>query len=295
MHYDRYVYRPPSEANSLLLQVTVGCAHNTCTFCSMFKDTKFCVSPMAEIKSDILEAARFSPGTKRVFLLNGDAFVLSADTLLEIASFIHEHLPNVQTISTYASILNIFDKSVDQLKQLRAAGINELYIGLESGHDQVLANICKGYTSAQALAMMQRLDQAGIDYYTIILSGVAGKGLGVENALATAALLNQVDSCGVFPMSLVLMEGTKMYDQKRRGDFVEPSEHERLLEVKTLLENLTVKKPTMFSSQHNTNAVPLGGMLPADTQKFIQSLERIMESTDEARLNRLVNRQAKTI
>ena len=295
MHYDRNVYRPPSEATSLLLQVTVGCSHNECTFCNMFSGSCFRVSPWEEVESDLREAARTGPHTTRVFLLNGNAFVLSYERLRNIVTAIRAYLPQCETICMYASIPNIQDKTVAQLKELRALGVNELYIGLESGYDPALAFVKKGYTAQEAVEMLQKLDEAGVDYYSIVLTGIAGAHNGVTNAMATAEVLNQVRSAAVFPMSLVVIPGTPIHRQVQQGEFTEATELERLLEVKTLLERLELKRPTMFSSQHNTNTMPLGGMLPKDRAKFIAALDKTLRTADSAALDKAFRRSSRRI
>ena len=150
MNMTGIVYRPPYEANSLLLQVTLGCSHNKCTFCYMYPDVRFKVCPMEEVEADIEEAARYCPNVKRVFLEHGDAFVLSAERLLKIADAIHRKLPKAETIAMYASIQNIKTKTDEELRQLRAAGIHGLDIGVESGLDAALSYMNKGHTAEEA-------------------------------------------------------------------------------------------------------------------------------------------------
>ena len=176
MNYMGTIYRPPFEAASLLLQVTVGCSHNKCSFCYMYPDVPFSVSPLSEVEADIDEASRLYPNVERVFLENGDAFVLSADKLEHIADMIHKKLPKVETISMYASIQNIRGKSDEDLRRLRQCGINELNIGTESGLDKALIKMNKGHTAKESIHELLRLKDAGMDYgLNIILGGTGSK------------------------------------------------------------------------------------------------------------------------
>ena len=191
MHYTGTIYRPPFEARALLLQVTTGCSHNRCSFCTMYRDEQFRMEPLEQIEEDLEEAREYVPGVKRVFLENGDPFALSADRLEQIAVMIQAYLPKVETIAMYASIKNVIGKTDEELKRLRTLGINELNIGVESGLDEALTYMNKGYTAEQAVYELKRLRAAGIDYGANIILGCAGAALHHENAAATAALLNE--------------------------------------------------------------------------------------------------------
>ena len=174
MHYTGTVWRPPFEFRSLLLQVTTGCSHNGCSFCSMYRNTPFRVSPMEEIQADLTEAARRFPETERIFLLSGDAFVLPAEKLLEIAEAAHQALPGLKTISCYASVQNVKNKTVPELKALRAAGINEPNFGIETGLPDLLKAMNKGFTIEEAREQLGKLREAGMDFSAnLILGGAA--------------------------------------------------------------------------------------------------------------------------
>lgn len=255
MKYDQVIYRPPSEAYTLLLQVSSGCSHNKCSYCSMYKGTPFKMESLEQIEKDLIKAKKTHKNTPRIYLLNGDPFCLSANKLKSVAKLIHKHLPNCKTISMYASISNIKDKTMQELKELRSLGINDLYIGVETGFDESLKRINKGNTSKEASTQLQRLNEASIDFISIIMYGVAGKGRGIENALATAHLLNSVQSKAIALMNLTLIPGTDLYEEGKRGDFVEASEKEKLIEEKTLIQNLNVKDDTLFSSIHISKVV----------------------------------------
>lgn len=276
MKYDKNIYRPPSEAYTLLLQVTSGCSHNDCTYCSMYEDVQFKTETLEQIEKDLIEAKALHKDTERIYLLNGDPFSLSASRLKSIAGLIHKHLPKCKTISMYASIKNIENKTIEELKELRALGINDLYIGIESGNDRALKYMNKANTSSQAIEELQKLNRASIDFISIIMYGIAGKGKGVENALDTAKLLNSVRSKAIAVMNLTLIPGTDLFQEAMKGNFIEASQKEKLIEVKTLIENLHLKDETLFSSIHMSNIESLNGILPRDKEAFINRLNKVI-------------------
>ena len=283
MHYTGPVYRPPFEANSLLLQVTVGCSHNKCAFCTMYRDTPFAVCPAEQVAADIEEAARRWPGATRVFLENGDAFVLSADRLEQIAEVIHAKLPKVQTITMYASILNVRAKSDEDLRRLRAAGINELNIGVESGLDEALTLMNKCYTAKEANDELLRLREAGFDYCLNIIFGAAGKAHRRENAEATAALLNAAKPFLIFTGTVHADPGCPLYADMQSGAFTEPSFGEYLEEEELLLNNLTLED-TYFFGVHPSNVLPMRGVLPRDKEAMLGAIQE-MRAHMGSRLN----------
>ncbi len=274
MKYDEVIYRPPSEAYTLLLQVTSGCSHNKCSYCSMYKDVNFKMESLEQIEKDLIEAKKTHKNTEKIYLLNGDPFSLSADRLKSIAKLINKHLPNCETISMYTSISNIKDKTMEELKELKALGISDLYIGVETGFDESLEYINKGNTSKEAIEQLKRLNEADIDFISIIMYGIAGKGKGIDNALATAKLLNSVKSKAIALMNLTLIPGTDLYEEALKGNFIEASEKEKLIEEKALIENLNLKNKTLFSSIHMSNIESLNGFLPRDKEYFINKLDK---------------------
>ena len=283
MHYTGPVYRPPFEANSLLLQVTVGCSHNKCAFCTMYHETPFAVCPMEQVEADIEESARRYANATRVFLENGDAFVLSADRLEQIAEAIHAKLPKVQTITMYASILNVRTKTDEELRRLRALGINELNIGVESGLDEALKLMNKCYTAAEAKDELQRLKAAGFDYCLNIIFGAAGAGHWRENAEATAALLNNAKPFLIFTGTVHADPGCPLYEDMQSGAFTEPTFGEYLEEEELLLNRLTLEE-TYFFGVHPSNVLPMRGLLPRDREAMLDAI-REMRAHMGSRLN----------
>ena len=270
------VYRPPYEANSLLLQVTLGCSHNKCTFCYMYPDVKFTVCPMEQVEADIDEAVQYCPDVERVFLEHGDAFVLSADRLMQIADAIHRKLPKVETIAMYASIQNIKHKTDAELRRLRDAGINGLDIGVESGLDAALRYMNKGHTAKEAEEQLLRLTKAGIDYSFNAILGCGGSDLWKENAEATAALINAVQPHLLFIGTLHAQPGCKLYGDMKSGVFKECTCGQLLDEQEQLIRCLDLKDTYYFGS-HPSNLVPMQGRLPKRKQDMIEAVQEMRE------------------
>ena len=276
MHYTGTIYRPPFEARSLLLQVTTGCSHNRCSFCTMYRDEPFRMEPLDQIEEDLVEARQYVPNVTRVFLENGDPFALSADRLEQIAVMIHAYLPRVETIAMYASVKNVIGKSDEELRRLRNLGINELNIGVESGLDEALAYMNKGYTSEQAKYELNRLKEAGIDYGANIILGCAGPERRHENATATAALLNETKPYLIFTGTIHSDPGCPLYEDMQSGRFVESTFGEYLDEEEELLELLDLTDCYLFGL-HPSNIVTMHGNLPEDKEAMLALIRKRRE------------------
>ena len=260
MHYTGQVYRPPLEAYTPLLEVTYGCSHNACAFCTMYHQTKFGISPLEDVESDIIEISETFPGhIDRIYLLNGDPFMLPTERLLEIADLIHKYLLDVKTITSYASFYNLKNKSIEDMKALRKAGYNELWFGVETGDPEVLAWLNKGADLEKYYEGLDKMKEAGMDYFAIVMQGIKGAGKSKENALATAKVLNYYPAKGIFIMSTDVQRGSKLYKMRERGEFVETTNRENLIEQISLLENLDVPGDVLYSSGHIVNLVKVTG------------------------------------
>ncbi|MDO0823811.1 radical SAM protein [Desulfosporosinus nitroreducens] len=282
MHYTGTIYRPPAEAKTLLLQVTVGCSHDRCTFCSMYKDVPFRIEPIEQIEEDLREFRSERPDAKRVYLVGGDPFVLSFERLKIIAEKIKEYLPLCETISMYARVTNIKTKSTEELKALRSLGINHLYIGIETGHDETLTQIHKGNTAEEAVVQCKRLEEVGITYHGIYLNGLAGHSKGEISALETAEFFNQLKPKSIGITSLTLIPGTNLYEQKLKGEFVEATEFERVKELKCFIEHLDTN--TKVFANHVSMATPVVGKIPEDRPKMLKVLQDTIDDFDEDEL-----------
>lgn len=273
MKYEGTTYRPPPEADTPLLQVTVGCAHNRCTFCGMYRDVSFRRIPMAQIESDLKELRGIFPRADRVFLVNGDAFVLKADLLKEIAAKVKNTFPECRTISMYASISNIRSKSDQDLIELKEAGINDLYVGVETGWDRIVEDINKGHTEDEARQQLERLNRVGIRHIASLMLGVAGKGKGLENARHTAAFLNHTRPVMIWIGTLAVFKGTELYEKMAEKTFIPPTEGEILEEEKALIQAIDLDD-VMVYGVHPTNTVRVSGRLPKDRQAMIDAIDR---------------------
>lgn len=295
MKYDDQIYRPPKEARSLLLQVTNGCTHNKCRFCGMYRNVKFGMESLEQIESDIIEASRhpFYRNSKRVFLLNGNPFVLKADRLIKIAELIHKYIPTVEVISMYASIKDIESKSDEELKAIKEAGISDLYIGVESGNQKALEFINKGNTVDEAVREMKRLDQYGYYYYAMVLTGLMGEGVekAIENGKMTGEMLSKVNCRAIFPMSVTLVPGTELWEMTQRGEYKEATEYDRLVELKALVENLNPESTALLSSAHNSNTMFIKGILPNDREKMLNKINEIFEESTAEEMQSWIDRK----
>lgn len=274
MHYEGITWRPPFEADSLLLQVTTGCSHNKCAFCTMYSDVEYKVSPMSEIDEDIAEARRTFNGRKRVFLENGDAFSLSADRLARIAEKINVAFDDFSYISCYASIKNIKDKTVEQLKQLKDLKFDRLNVGVESALDDVLTYLNKGFTSAEAYEQLDKLNQAGIKYCLNFIIGSEGFGNYRRSAEANAEMVNRLKPYMIFVGTLHYEEGCRLYDDIKNGVFKENTLRQIMTEELEFIKG--IKSDTIFFGTHPSNALPLCGVLPRDGEKLVGDITSLM-------------------
>ncbi|WP_319548964.1 radical SAM protein [Desulfogranum marinum] len=284
MKYTPPVYRPPFEANSLLLQVTAGCSHNKCAFCSMYNNVPFQVEQLEQIEKDLVEARRLYPSVKRVFLVSGDPFVLKVNQLIRIAEKVNHHLPEVETIAMYASIANITSKNNEELKALRSLKINDLNIGLESGLPSVVKNLNKGFTIQQAKVQCKRLATAGFDFSLNIIIGAAGNTMWEENALASAKIINEIQPHLIFVAALHLEEDCELATRLQQGSFIENTLRENIEEEILLLQNLELDR-TRFFAVHPSNAIPVDGYLPEEKGKLLEILKNGRDSIEAEWLN----------
>ena len=265
------MFRPPFEAASLLLEVAHGCSHNACAFCTMYRGVPFQLEPMERVEECVRTAAVRRPGVKRVFLEHGDAFALSAERLIRIAELIHAYLPRVEMIAMYASIKNIASKSDDDLERLREAGIGDLNVGVESGLDEALRWMNKGYTAVQARHELLRLKRAGIPWGANVILGAAGPALRSKNAIATAELLSATQPNLIFTGTLHADPGCPLYEAIKSGAFAESTFGEYFDEEETLIERLELDD-CVFFGLHPSNVVTMEGRLPQDKDRLLAEL-----------------------
>ncbi len=271
MNYDPPLYRPPSESASLLLQVTVGCSHNKCLFCEMYRDKPFRLKPWHEIEEDILEATRFR--LRRVFLCDGDALILPQDDLVQILESIQEHMPWVERVGTYADARSILRKSPEELQTLQQLGLGIIYHGIESGDDEILKQFRKGSTAAQAVEAAGRVIDAGITYSCMVLLGLGGLERSAEHARATAEVLNQIQPNYVGVLSTMVIEGGRLDEMMAAGKFTLPGRTAMTKELRMLVEHLQLGN-CLFTSNHASNHLAIRAVLPQDKPKTLAYIDK---------------------
>ena len=272
MKYTGTIWRPPFEADSLLLQVTVGCSHNKCTFCSMYQDLPFGIESMDQVEADLKEARATYRHVERVFLVNADPFCLSGKKLKALAEKIIAILPEVKSIGMYASVQNIVGKSDGELAELRSLRVRSLNIGMESGMAEVLRELNKGFTLDEARHQLGRLNRAGIEFSLNIILGAAGGKRYRENALASAQVVNETNPSLIFIATLHLEHTCSLRRDLINGIFKEDTLRQTIEEERLFLENLDLSN-TRFFGLHPSNAIGLNGILPADKSRMLRELD----------------------
>jgi len=277
MHYDMPLFRPPSEGENLILQATLGCSFNNCSFCSMYKSKAYRARPRDEVFADIAALARHWPGAHRVFLADGDAFGLPTDELLAIAERLAESFPALQRISAYATPLNILRKTPEELERLKASKLSLVYLGIESGSAEVLKRIGKGVTPERMGESIAKARAAGIKISATVILGLGGQRLAEAHMAETAALVNQAPPHYLSTLQLtVLPDVAAGFMARWDGDFQFQDDDGVLAEQHRLLELLAPPHPVIFRSNHASNCLPLAGNLPKDKARLLAEIERAM-------------------
>ncbi|HOX46165.1 MAG TPA: radical SAM protein [Myxococcota bacterium] len=276
IRYDWPLYRPPSEADSLIFQATLGCSHNRCAFCVNYQAKRFRPRKAAELEAEIAWAARELPDTRRVFLADGDAFVLPSRRLLPVLRRLHEALPRLERVSAYAGPGNLRNKSDAELRELRQAGLGLLYFGLESGDDEVLRRIDKGYTQDEMVAACERLQAAGFDLSVTVILGLAGPRGSRRHAEATARALDRIRPRWAAALTLMLEPRQPGFAEAYGDPDWRPLEPlEILAECHALLSGMQADGVT-FRSNHASNYLALAGELQRDKPALLAELERVL-------------------
>jgi len=276
MKYEGSIYRPPSEAYSLIVQITIGCSHNKCTFCSMYKDKKFRIRDIQEIKEDLLEASKVYKNIKRIFLADGNALAMKTADLLEILLYIKEFFPVCKRVGIYSAPKDILRKTDEELATLKSAGLGIAYMGVESGSDVILRNINKGVIASEMIEAGKKMMRSGIKLSVTLISGLGGKKLWREHALESAKVISAISPDYLGLLTLLLESGTEMYQQVENGEIELLSPKEIMMETYELLSNIDVKD-CIFRSNHASNYVALEGTLPKDKAGLLKQLETIIE------------------
>lgn len=279
MRYEGNIFRPPSEAYSLIVQVTIGCSHNKCTFCSMFKDKDFRVRELSEVVEDLKSARESYRRVDKIFLADGDALCLSNSKLLEILGHCRDIFPECKQVTLYGSPQDVIRKSLDELKELKQAGLKMVYIGAESGSDKVLEAIVKGASREEIIRSVQKIEAAGIMASVTFISGIAGKDGWKEHAELSGTMISEMEPSYVGLLTLMLESGTPIMDDVKAGRFELLSPEEVVAETLVMIENIDVTKKCVFRSNHASNYLSLRGDLPKDKDKMLAQLRKAMADT----------------
>ena len=273
MNYEGAIYRPPSEARSLIIQATVGCSHNKCRFCSMYKDKKFRIRDLDEVKKDITDAENHYKYVNRIFIADGNALAMSTPDLLVILEHISFTFPDCERVGIYATPKDILRKSVTDLESLKNAGLGVIYLGIESGNPEVLKRVEKGATREEIIAAGKKIMATDIKLSVTIISGLGGPLLSNEHAIDSATMVNEISPDYLGILTLMIEEGAPIMEDLRNGTFSLLSPNEILKELLIFLENIDLKGPTLFRSNHASNYIPLGGVLPNDKSRLIKEIK----------------------
>ena len=280
MRYEGNIFRPFSEAASYLLQCTVGCSHNRCTFCGMYKDKKYRVRQLREILDDIRMAKDYYGDVEKVFLCDGDAIAIETETLLKIIHALYEAFPSLRHVGSYVGPQSTLTKSSAELRALRSAGLTKAYIGVETGDDELLKKVHKGVGRAEMLEAGRRLVEAGINLSAMVLLGLAGPGeASGRHALATAQICDEMKPQYLAALTVTPVPGTVLYRQVQKGEFQLLDPFETLAEMKMIFENITLD-PLKFVGTHASNYLPITGTLQKDKQKMIAMVDQVLTGRD---------------
>lgn len=276
MRYSGSVYRPPSEAESLIVQITLGCSHNKCTFCSMYKDKPFKIRPLEDVLEDLRYARKAYPQVQKVFLADGDALILPMDSLRTILMTISELFPECKRVGIYGSPKSILLKTPEELTELRTLGLGIVYLGVETGNDPLLKAICKGVSRAEMILAGQTVKASGLKLSAMIISGLGGSHAWQDHARDSASAISAMDPDYVGLLTLLVSPGTELYEEVHKGSFTLLSPEEVFLETKLFVEQLDLTN-AVFRSNHASNYVALSGNLPQDKQRLLSQIDQALE------------------
>lgn len=272
------IYRPPSEAQSLIIQATVGCNHNRCTFCGSYRDKRFAIRSLQEIREDLADARYMGP-VQRVFLADGDALCIPQRKLVEILDAVNEYIPSVERIGIYGNAKNILKKSLEDLVALRERKLGIIYLGVETGDSALLEKICKGATYDQLVEAAQRVKQAGIVLSVTVLLGIGGETGSLKHARETARILTDMDPDYVGALSVILVPGTPLHDEFVRGEFSLPDPFGLIEELRIMIAESSFSH-CVFRSNHASNYLPVKATLPADKSAILAAIDRVLSRRD---------------
>jgi radical SAM superfamily enzyme YgiQ (UPF0313 family) len=281
IRYEGDIYRPPSEAHSLILQATLGCSYNRCTFCAMYRQKRFSQRSLTDLVSEIGWAAENLPGVRKVFLADGDALIAKASFLAKLLDEITLKLPGLARVSCYASPQALMVRSVEEMSLLREKGLTLYYLGIESGHDGVLAELEKGVDGEEMIAAANKATEAGVKLSTMILLGAGGRELSCEHARESARVVNAIQPRFLSTLVMTPVQGTPLFESAARGEVEELAPEELAFELHEFLDSLELTS-TVFRSNHASNYLALAGNLPRDKEALLSELRAALRDPARA-------------
>lgn len=276
MNYVGNLIRPPSEADSIILQVTVGCSYNKCTFCAPYKGVPFQLKDPETVAADLQFARTHCQRQRRLFLADGDVLILSQTLLVQLLQKIRQTLPWVKRVSLYGNARSVRSKSIDQLLELKSLGLDRVYMGLESGCDEVLAAVRKGETAASMIAAAEKVNHVGLFLSVTVLLGLGGMALSHSHARETARVLRRMAPKQIAALTLMVLDNTPLGEAQRAGDFALPAAQGILQELHLLVSGLHGVR-CQFHANHASTYLPLSGRLPKDQGQLLTSIEEAMK------------------
>ncbi|MFW9915430.1 MAG: radical SAM protein [Candidatus Thorarchaeota archaeon] len=284
--YEGTIWRPPSEARSLIVQASIGCSHNQCAFCISYKGRRYRIRGLEEFENHVqaVTNASFAFRATRAFLADGNALSIPTETLLQMISILRRNCPQIARIGIYAYARDCLEKSVDELTSLRKAGIGIAYIGIESGDDAILQSMSKGVTNAENIEACLKLKQAGITVSAIIILGLGGINRSEQHARATAQTINAIQPEYLGALTLMLPEGTRIHRDYVAGNFMPLNPVETLRELRMLIDGLDQLQGTTFRTNHASNYLPIRGILSEDRNKLLSLLDEVLERPNLSQL-----------
>ncbi|TFG93798.1 MAG: radical SAM protein [Syntrophobacterales bacterium] len=282
MKYEGMVIRPPSEARSLLLQISVGCSHNKCTFCPTYKGEKFRIKTFEEIEEDIIEASGYGY-IEKIFLCDGDALILPMRKLVPILESIKTRIKGLKRIGLYANAKSILRKTPEELAQLRNLGVKIAYLGMETGNDEILQRIQKGADSRQTVEAGRKIKAAGIELSVTVLLGIGGKAQSMEHARDTARVLTEIDPDYVGALTVMVVPGTALHEEQVSGRFELPGKFEFLEELGVMVANSDFTD-CFFTSNHASNYLPIRARMPQEKDETVRLIQQVIASSNKKAL-----------
>jgi len=281
MDYVGHVIRPPSEAYSMIIQVTVGCSHNMCTFCGAYKEQKFRIKDLDLVKRDIDEASGSGYPFKKAFLADGDVLILPTDTILDLIHYIRQKNPKIERIGVYGNTKAIIRKKPTELKKLKEAGLGIVYQGIESGHKEVLRKIKKGAFPERMIETARKVMDSGLLLSQTVLLGIGGTELSREHAKETGKMLGLISADYISALTVMILPNTPLYQDYRLGKFKLPDKFGLLQELKDMIKNMNVTRKCIFASNHASNYLPIRAKFPDEQKKVLKMIDQVLVNRDE--------------